>query len=135
VEALLVTPAAPHSAYNRGFVLSVTETVELEMLPTSGRLAIEVDGLVEGYTEPGDQVTLAARPQAARVVRLGKTTFYQRARRKLRLTDSAEIPASFGADGEGHDDAALADGDMFQLANPLTHRDGRGPSELDQPGP
>src|SRR6201995_2677402 len=29
VEALLVTPAAPHSAYNRGFVLSVTETVEL----------------------------------------------------------------------------------------------------------
>jgi NAD+ kinase len=26
------------------------------------------------------------------VVRLGLTTFYQRARRKLRLTDSAEIP-------------------------------------------
>ena len=133
VEALLVTPAAPHSAYNRGFVLSVTETVELEMLPTSGRLAIEVDGLVEGYTEPGDQVMLRARPQAARVVRLGKTTFYQRARRKLRLTDSAEIPQSFGADGEGHDDATLADGDMFQLANPLTHRDSEGPSRLDQP--
>jgi hypothetical protein len=134
VEALLVTPAAPHSAYNRGFVLSVTETVELEMLPTSGRLAIEVDGLVEGYTEPGDEVALRARPQAARVVRLGKTTFYQRARRKLRLTDSAEIPQSFGADGEGHDDATLADGDMFQLANPLTHRDGGGPSEVDGPG-
>jgi len=133
VEALLVTPAAPHSAYNRGFVLSVTETVELEMLPASGRLAIEVDGLVEGYTEPGDQVMLRARPQAAQVVRLGKTTFYQRARRKLRLTDSAEIPQSLGADGEGHDDATLADGDMFQLANPLTHRDGRGPSEVDQP--
>jgi NAD+ kinase len=27
------------------------------------------------------------------VVRLGRTTFYQRARRKLRLTDSAEISA------------------------------------------
>jgi NAD+ kinase len=27
------------------------------------------------------------------VVRLGQTTFYQRARRKLRITDSAEIPA------------------------------------------
>jgi NAD+ kinase len=133
VEALLVTPAAPHSAYNRGFVLSVTETVELEMLPASGRLAVEVDGLVQGYTEPGDQIMLRARPQAAGVVRLGKTTFYQRARRKLRLTDSAEIPQSSGADGEGHDDAPLADGDMFQLANPLTHRDGRGPSELDEP--
>src|SRR5579859_747755 len=71
VEALLVTPAAPHSAYNRGFVLSVTETVELVMLPSSGRLAVEVDGIVEGHTEPGDQITMRARPQAAKVVRLG----------------------------------------------------------------
>ena len=112
VEALLVTPAAPHSAYNRGFVLSVDETVRLDMLPSSGRLAVEVDGQVEGYTEPGDEVTMRARPQAARVVRLGYTTFYQRARRKLRLTDSAEIPLTFGGDGAA------------QLNNPLTHRDG-----------
>jgi NAD+ kinase len=31
------------------------------------------------------------RPGAARVVRFGNTTFYERARRKLRLTDSPEI--------------------------------------------
>ena len=126
VEALLVTPAAPHSAYNRGFVLSVDETVELVMLPTSGRLAVEVDGLVEGNAEPGDQVTLRARPQAARVIRLGRTTFYQRARRKLRLTDSAEIPLTFG-DGDG-----AAHPDMGQLNNPLARRDGA--AELN-PGP
>jgi len=115
VEALLVTPAAPHSAYNRGFVLSVADAVRLDMLPASGRLAVEVDGQVEGYAEPGDQVTMRARPRAARVVRLGHTTFYQRARRKLRLTDSAEIPLTSG-DGDG-------DG-MARRANPLTHSDG-----------
>jgi NAD+ kinase len=92
VEALLVTPAAPHSAYSRGVVLSVRDTVALEILPTSGRLAVEVDGQVAGYVGPGDRIDLRARPGAARVVRLGMTTFYQRARRKLRLTDSAEIP-------------------------------------------
>ena len=92
VEALLVTPAAPHSAYSRGVVLSVHDEVTLELLPTSGRLAVEVDGQVEGYVSPGDRLDLHARPSAARVVRLGMTTFYQRARRKLRLTDSAEIP-------------------------------------------
>ncbi|OXM69136.1 NAD(+)/NADH kinase [Amycolatopsis vastitatis] len=92
VEALLVTPAAPHSAYSRGVVLSVHDEVTLELLPTSGRLAVEVDGQVEGYVSPGDRLDLRARPSAARVVRLGMTTFYQRARRKLRLTDSAEIP-------------------------------------------
>ena len=92
VEALLVTPAAPHSAWNRGVVLSLHDTVELEVLPTSGRLAVEVDGIVAGYVEPGDRIDLCGRPAAARVVRLGMTTFYERARRKLRLADSAEIP-------------------------------------------
>ncbi|HEY4459440.1 MAG TPA: NAD(+)/NADH kinase [Pseudonocardiaceae bacterium] len=92
VEALLVTPAAPHSAYNRGVVLSVHDSVELEVLPTSGRLAVEVDGIVAGYVEPGERIDLRGRPAAARVVRLGMTTFYERARRKLRLADSAEIP-------------------------------------------
>ncbi|WP_249227730.1 NAD(+)/NADH kinase [Kutzneria sp. CA-103260] len=96
VEALLVTPAAPHSSWSRGVVLSVHDTVELEMLPTSGRLAVEVDGEVAGYVGPGDRIELLARPGAARVVRLGRTTFYQRARRKLRLTDSAEIPDTIG---------------------------------------
>jgi NAD+ kinase len=92
VEALVVTPAAPHSAYNRGLVLSVLDSLELELLPGSGTLAVEVDGQVEANMSPGDRIALQPRPGAAHVVRLGRTTFYERARRKLRLTDSAEIP-------------------------------------------
>jgi NAD+ kinase len=91
VEALLVTPAAPHSAYNRGLVLSVDDGLTLELLPTSGPLAVEIDGQVACYVTPGDAIHLRARPAAAQVIRLGLTTFYQRAQRKLRLTDSAEL--------------------------------------------
>ncbi len=97
VEALLVTPAAPHSAYNRGVVLSVADTVTLELLPSTGRLAIEVDGRISCYAEAGQSIDLRPRPGGARVVRLGQTTFYQRARRKLRITDSAEIPPRPGS--------------------------------------
>ncbi|HEY4461956.1 MAG TPA: NAD(+)/NADH kinase [Streptosporangiaceae bacterium] len=110
VEALLVTPASPHSAYNRGFVLSVEDEVALDLLPASGRLAIEIDGQVIAYADPGDRLELRARPGAARVIRLGHNTFYERARRKLRLSDSAEIaPGYSGYDGDGdggpdHDD-------------------------------
>jgi NAD+ kinase len=93
VEALLVTPAAPHSSYNRGLVLSVHDSLALDILPPSGRLAVEVDGLVAAHVTSGDRIDLRPRAGAARVVRLGRTTFYQRARRKLRVTDSAEIPA------------------------------------------
>lgn len=91
VEALLVSPASPHSANNRGLVLSVRDTLALEMLPGCGELAIEVDGQLRARVTAGSRIELQPRPGAARVVRLGRTTFYERARRKLRLTDSAEI--------------------------------------------
>ena len=92
VDALLVTPAAPHSAYNRGLVLSLRDSLALEILPDSGTLAVEVDGQLAMEVGPGDRIEVQPRPGAAHVVRLGRTTFYERARRKLRLADSAEIP-------------------------------------------
>jgi NAD+ kinase len=96
VEALVVTPVAPHSAYNRGLVIAVGDQLALDVLPGSGRLAVEADGVLCATVEPGDTIDLAPRPGAARVVRLGRTTFYERARRKLRLTDSAEIAVTWG---------------------------------------
>jgi len=97
VEALLITPVAPHSAYNRGLVVSVGDQLALDILPSSGRLAVEADGNLTATVGPRDLIEMVPRPGAARVVRLGRTTFYERARRKLRLTDSAEIPVTWGA--------------------------------------
>jgi NAD+ kinase len=90
VEGLLVTPASPHSAFNRALFLNAAEHLTLTVLPTSGELAVEADGIVVGHVHPGDVVELSTVPAAAQVVRLGRTTFYQRAQRKLRLTGSAE---------------------------------------------
>ncbi|MFC4909489.1 NAD(+)/NADH kinase [Actinomadura gamaensis] len=90
VEGFLVIPAAAHSTFNRALMLSADETVTLELLPTCGTLAVEVDGAVAAQLEPGDRITVTAARAAARVVRLGGTTFYERARRKLRVSGSAE---------------------------------------------
>ncbi|MFI7112630.1 NAD(+)/NADH kinase [Nonomuraea sp. NPDC050227] len=90
VEAVLVVPAAAHSSFNRALVLPADEEVTLEVLPTSGRLAVEVDGRVVGHLCPGDTVTVTAWPGAAKVVRVG-TTFYERARRKLGVDGSAGV--------------------------------------------
>ena len=89
-EGLLVTPVAPHSAFNRSLFLSSGERLALEILPNSGDLAIEADGRLVGQVCPGDVVELNMLPAAARIVRLGQTTFYQRAQRKLQLSGSAE---------------------------------------------
>jgi NAD+ kinase len=91
VEGFLVVPAAAHSAFNRALVLSADEVVDLEVLPTSGRLAVEVDGAIGAHLSPGDRLAVTAVRAAAWVVRLGTTSFYERARRKLRVNGSAEV--------------------------------------------
>jgi NAD+ kinase len=40
---------------------------------------------------PGDSLPIRSRLGAAQIVRLGQTTFYERARRKLRVNGSAEV--------------------------------------------
>jgi NAD+ kinase len=89
VKGLVVTPAAPHSAFNRSVVLDCSETLELGVEEGSGALAVEVDGAVAGTAEPGTVLELKTDPDAVRVLRLGDATFYQRVRRKLGLTDGA----------------------------------------------
>jgi NAD+ kinase len=95
-EGLLVVPSAPHTTFNRAVFLSRTEPLALELLPGSGRLAVEVDGRMMGAVGPGERVQVELGEPAGKVVRLGGTTFYQRVRRKLRLTDPVEL------DGLGH---------------------------------
>jgi NAD+ kinase len=89
VRSLVVTPAAPHSAFNRSVVLDCSEVLHLEVEPGSGALAVEIDGIVAGTAEPGTVLELRTDPDAVRVIRLGDNTFYQRVRRKLGLTDGA----------------------------------------------
>jgi NAD+ kinase len=91
IEGFLVIPAAAHSSFNRAIVLHADEVVTLDLLPSSGVVAVEVDGRISGQLGPGDQLRVTARRGAAWVVRLGNTTFYQRARRKLQVTGSAEV--------------------------------------------
>jgi NAD+ kinase len=91
VEGLLVGAAAAHSSFNRSLLLALDEQLALCVLERSGRLAVEVDGIVQGHVAAGDIVPVTPVRAAARVVRLGQTTFYERARRKLRVNGSAEV--------------------------------------------
>ncbi|MEU4157464.1 NAD(+)/NADH kinase [Actinoplanes sp. NPDC026670] len=93
VQALIVSAAAAHSSFNRSLVLDTSEQLALDVLPTSGRLAIEVDGIIEGYADAGSTLEIHPVPNAAQVIRFGRTSFYERARRKLRVEGSASAVA------------------------------------------
>jgi NAD+ kinase len=94
VEALIVSAAAAHSSFNRSLVLDTSEHLALDVLPSSGRLAIEVDGIIEGHAEAGARLDVRPVPGAAQVIRFGRTSFYERARRKLRVEGSASAVAA-----------------------------------------
>ena len=98
VEGLIVTASAAHSSFNRPLMPALSERLDLDVLPTSGRLAIEVDGIIEGYAAPGDRLSIEPIPAAAQVIRLGGTSFYERARRKLRVEGSAQVGVPDAAD-------------------------------------
>ncbi|MGK5678249.1 NAD(+)/NADH kinase [Actinoplanes sp. URMC 104] len=98
VEGLIVTASAAHSSFNRPLMLALQEQLDIDVLPTSGRLAIEVDGIIEGYAGPGDKLSIEPIPSAAQVIRLGSTSFYERARRKLRVEGSAQVSVADASD-------------------------------------
>src|SRR6266545_2979489 len=68
VEGLLVSAAAAHSSFNRSLMLATDERLELDVLPGSGRLAVEVDGVIKGYAAGGDCLPITPVPAAAQVI-------------------------------------------------------------------
>src|SRR3954470_8694185 len=56
VEGLIVSAAAAHASFNRSLMLALTERLQLNVLPTSGRLAVEVDGIIEGYVSADEKL-------------------------------------------------------------------------------
>jgi NAD+ kinase len=106
VPGILVTPSAPHSVFNRSVMIDHRHTLSLTILPSSGRLAVEVDGMVATHVTAGDNVVLSARADGSQVVRLGRTTFYQRAQRKLGVAGSTELNASPPVTAKGPGSAA-----------------------------
>jgi NAD+ kinase len=98
VEGLIVGAAAAHSSFSRSLVLSLDEELRLDVLAASGRLAVEVDGVIEGYAGAGETLKILAVRAGAQVVRLGRTTFYERARRKLRVEGSAQVGSGDASD-------------------------------------
>ncbi|MET7933023.1 NAD(+)/NADH kinase [Streptomyces sp. NPDC005322] len=88
MDAVIFTPVAPHIAFDRTVVAAVDEAVAVRVLPTSGRVAVSIDGQLRGVLEPGDWAAAYRAPERLRLVRLAPTEFYGRLRERFRLADS-----------------------------------------------
>lgn len=86
LEALLLTPVAPHTPFSRTLVLHRDEPVQVEVLDHRGAM-LSVDGRELGRVSRGDSVTVTVAPEPARFVRLEPHDFYGVLKAKFGLAD------------------------------------------------
>lgn len=85
-RALLVTPVAPHTLFDRSLVLDPSETVEVEVLGER-EAAVAVDGRQLCNLTAGATVKCVPSAATARFVRFGAHHYHQVLKAKFGLTD------------------------------------------------
>jgi NAD+ kinase len=86
LQALILTPVAPHQLFDRSLVLGPDDAVRLELLGwRPGRL--QCDGVDAAVLAPGDAVVCRRGPWAVKVVSLGRRDFRRTLRSKFGLAD------------------------------------------------
>jgi NAD+ kinase len=93
-DAILVTPLAPHGLFDRTLTIAAIELLEIEVLRESAPVVLERDGRRERELTPGARMAVRRSDTPGLLVRLGWTSFYSRARRKLQLADPIELGAN-----------------------------------------
>ncbi len=85
-RALLVTPVAPHTLFDRSLVLDPTETVEVEVLGDRAA-SVAVDGRPMCTLRAGAKVRCVPSSATARFIRFGGHSYHQVLKAKFGLTD------------------------------------------------
>lgn len=85
-RAVLITPVAPHTLFDRSLVLDPTETVEIEVLGDRDA-AVVVDGRSVCDLTSGGKVRCVPSAATARFVRFGAHHYHQVLKAKFGLTD------------------------------------------------
>lgn len=85
VAAMLVTPVAPHSLFDRTIVTSPEEVVHVTVLPDQAPAVLSVDGRDPLAVPAGGQVEATSSDHPVRVLRVDPPHFYDLVRRKFHL--------------------------------------------------
>jgi NAD+ kinase len=77
LDAIVITPLATQGSPLRSLVVDGTETVRIEMEPSSAPLSVEIDGRTIDDIPVTAALEVHAAPRKARLVRTRPRTFYR----------------------------------------------------------
>ncbi|MEC8974197.1 MAG: NAD(+)/NADH kinase [Actinomycetota bacterium] len=85
-RALLLTPVAPHSLFDRAVVLSPDDHLRIQVLPDCDA-SIALDGQIVNQLEVGQSLLCTAAKKPARLVSFGGSNFHRVLKAKFGLSD------------------------------------------------
>ena len=85
-QALLLTPVAPHSLFDRALVLSPDDKLRIKVLPDC-EASLALDGHIVDRLEVGQSFTCSATEKPARLVSFGGNKFHSVLKEKFGLSD------------------------------------------------
>ncbi|HJM28743.1 MAG: NAD(+)/NADH kinase [Acidimicrobiales bacterium] len=85
-QALLLTPVAPHSLFDRALVLSPDDELRISVLPDC-EASFAVDGNVIERLQIGEDITCSAAKHPAQLVSFGGSNFHRALKEKFGLSD------------------------------------------------
>jgi NAD+ kinase len=91
VDAVAITPVAPHGSFNRSLIVDASHELAMEVLAEGDSTALEIDGRLETILDPGSRVRISPAPEPGRLLRVSPSSFYERARKRLGVEDSAVL--------------------------------------------
>ena len=86
VQALVLTPVAPHMLFDFSLVLPAAGTVRVTVREPS-TAALVMDGHAEAVLQPGDSILCRTAEHPARLVTFGERDFHSRLKAKFGLAD------------------------------------------------
>jgi NAD+ kinase len=86
MEAIIITPVAPHSLFSKSLVLPPETTLALEVRADRS-VGVNVDGFEAGAVSPGGRIDVRRSEQSVRFVELSHVSFTSKVKRKFKLGD------------------------------------------------
>lgn len=83
LEALVLTPIAPHTISNRPIVLSTTQEIQIQYISAFEAIEVRADGLSCTQLAPGDSFKIRRSKKTFKLVTLPRRNFFSTMRTKL----------------------------------------------------
>ena len=88
VRALIITPICAHALADRALLIGPQESASASIDTGHPPVMLEVDGLVSGHLQPGDEICVRTSDRAVRLVQSITGNFYDVVQRKLKWSGS-----------------------------------------------